>query len=604
VAEEQKKEHQEDLEQKLKKDKWLRVIDIGAPLIGAVPMLYFAYNQFDYMIEMDGFQIRHGMEWTELLWQTVKDFRYMWYMLLCASATFITKDVLKHFFVKRSERYRDHKRKKKETLFSKLRQIKAEKGLAAAAVYPFQRFFGHFGTYLKLCDINLAGMFNREKQYCRLKELKDSGCDYFGLYKSMYSYHKKMEQDEEAALSLVELIKAVKKQKLWIDPLETKNNLFFRVINPFKKRDFFYHLENIFLIFVVEEYVDAFDEIGKRKKILTEDAEKSLLTSIVTDEFVQEAPFIGKSWTELSQELWQTAINQIYADGRVREERLADSLNTVKIFGPSRVLSSTLVIKENEDKEHLEEERRKIQELEEIVLDDPRYHVAEAVHLSDKPTDGKYVMIIRRKKGELLRDSKDIKAFEEAAEYLALIHQRLRSSKGERDYKATNDKRILESGFDFLKPLVNEWGFLFENIHGDYVFNKDAHGGNWIIGEDGVIAIDFEDRGMTKQEYDIVKLMDESSLFNKAGIDERIRVIERYMKAYGITDRDRFIKGYLNAVFPSAIGYFVYSNYFKYGDNKSRVNFLENARRSLYQIGTTEARKLEVYVDKAIMTLG
>jgi len=505
-------------------------------------------------------------------------------------------------YIKESSKFTKRKTKKRETPFDRLKKVHAKKGLGKAIAYPFERFFLEFANYGRLFVATNARAKRQKQIY---EEIIKEDPDYLPAHTEKYFFHLNKKNYEETVFCIIDLLKFLNKRKQIFDPYQNSYRMSLEnILLPFKRRDYLYRMDRMFSFLSLDDSrIDGINYLFKHQKTLMDGSEKSLLTSMVINDFVKQTEYVSEGWDKLVDKLWQVTINQIYSDKEIKQEVLSESGERVKILGPSNILTSTLIIKESKEKEKLEAEQQKTAELEEIVIDHHDLHTAGIINLSENQEKENYFMIIRREQGELLNNTTDIKAFEKAAQYLALIHNKLISIKGIRNYKQIIEQRIQTSEYEFLKPMIKEWGFLFDNLQGNYVFDKDAWGNNWVVNDNRITAIDLEDKGLNQQEFDLVKLINISGLSSE-NEEEKTRIFNKYVKSYGIKDKNSFMKAYLSAALPAIINFFIYSSEHGISKDTDRQRYLENARVSLQKLEDARARKLEKYIDKTVEVLG
>ena len=112
---------------------------------------------------------------------------------------------------------------------------------------------------------------------------------------------------------------------------------------------------------------------------------------------------------------------------------------------------------------------------------------------------------------------------------------------------------------------------------GDMVFHKDANPNNWIVANQDITAIDWEDHGLMYQHFDLVKLIEQSHTHDDK---DRERIIKQYMRSYGVKDKHEFTRAYQNAVIPTAISFALHSYDRGFGTDDERAFFLDNAARA------------------------
>lgn len=532
----------------------------------------------------------------------IKDFLYVMGPALCAvpiarAIPHILRKVRKAY-VNKSQEFKENKLKRRDEEAKQIGEAKQKKVLPKHTQNSIKINCEEFSRHLRLMGIQFVKMFNQKKGLSLYESMKSKYPDYIPVRIEEYLHHKSQRNYEETVFSIIDILRKIRKRDALFerDSTAARHNL----EAPFAIKDFFYHIDRLFTNFSFDPTgLGAFNYLQKHHDSLLETPEKKILVGMIVQDYLAETPRVHPAWIQFSNSLWAKAISEIESDSMTREEKLVHSKNKITVFGPSPVLSGMLVNKSSPNHDFLLSEMKRLEEMNKILLEYPNYFVPRAIHLTSVPKDGLYTLIMRRKEGKLLQYCKP-EDVEKAADYLAIIHKKLSHPKETRDYKQLINQRILDSEYDFLKPIVNEWSFLFDSIIGDFVFDKDAHGRNWIVGEEGITALDFEHKDSAHQEYDLNKLIEQ---YHRIGFEEKIRVLKTYFSRFGVKDTPERIKGYLSASFPAAVNHFIFTSEYNIGDNSTRRNFLENAKRNMVVLNDPRTKPLQEYAERLICTL-
>ncbi|MBW2967687.1 hypothetical protein KY362_04320, partial [Candidatus Woesearchaeota archaeon] len=139
----------------------------------------------------------------------------------------------------------------------------------------------------------------------------------------------------------------------------------------------------------------------------------------------------------------------------------------------------------------------------------------------------------------------------------------------------------------------------------DYVFDRDAHGLNWIVTPEAkVVAIDLKTKGLVRRSYDVSKLLEIGDYFSNdpPGDGKRLRVMERYLQEAGkmgvdMPDIREFEFRKLNADLLGALSFYAATHHRREYDG-IRESYVRNAEYSarrlqtdFFEFSTAEDRK-------------
>ncbi|MCP3683021.1 MAG: aminoglycoside phosphotransferase family protein [bacterium] len=350
---------------------------------------------------------------------------------------------------------------------------------------------------------------------------------------------------------------------------------------------------------------------------------------------VLEGILLGYTDEGKAAEKWRYIFNDVLQDESLKKEQLGETVNDVYVLGPSKFLSGMFVFKEGK-RENLEKEHGLTSYVEKLLSDYNRYDVPTPLHVGDdvykeiaqgmKPshlernflfqksasqeqgaTDFCYVM--RHVAGETLyervkRGEND--DFSDVAEFLALLHAKIpeeMSEKGrldlEKKLKAGLENENLKAGEDLVAKILDNYTPVFNTFKSAvYGFNKDAHPENWIITENGIVAIDIEDKGFTPVQFDLVNLMEYGKYLDD---NEKDAVIDAYINAYNefagenvIEDKKQFKLTYLNSVVQRAIALSsAWSSPLRVSLHAHRAIVLDNALHAIDRIETSAIHAID-----------
>lgn len=341
-------------------------------------------------------------------------------------------------------------------------------------------------------------------------------------------------------------------------------------------------------------YENAFEAIKQLGAIAGMEQDCALLYTLFADKFMNslekhpenfdvegiarlKLPSQGRLWTQLLDAILK---NPKTTYSTVHGER-------VKAFSSSEFMGKTLLAKIGNRAEF--EDERDICLQAERVCDD-ELAVLKPLAIVDHDGKAYYAMVYKHGLKSLF-EAGEVPHFERAARFLRLIHDNVKSSKGNRDYRKIVEQRILSSHFGSLKQIVEEeeWNNLW-NSAGPYVFDKDPHGGQWLCSQRKLFGIDFTDKGNVQRGFQLNKLVVESSL---KGNDE-IAVL----KAYDVENLDSLRVEYWNAMIPSALSYLCFPVYKGMDVRTQQLVYLENARMAAFFV---RAEKLKKIIEKIII---
>jgi hypothetical protein len=223
----------------------------------------------------------------------------------------------------------------------------------------------------------------------------------------------------------------------------------------------------------------------------------------------QKRSDIGEAWKDAFKVLCE----------KPEWERLSDSRSIVRTLNNSKFFSQTLVFKTKESREALVKEAEAGATLAALVEE---AEVPQPLYITKETYEGKYVSIMRRMKGEILYDKLkkgDKTAMPQVISTLAKIHARFPTAQYEKldirknlEYKLANPqlgatKEVADGILRHYHPVISDI-----NDTALWVWNKDAHPENWIIGEK-IIVLDNEGDCLVPAFFDLVNLLEYGDFF-------------------------------------------------------------------------------------------
>lgn len=252
---------------------------------------------------------------------------------------------------------------------------------------------------------------------------------------------------------------------------------------------------------------------------------------------------------------WQKTIDCIVTDSSIAYSSLGGS--RAYIVSNNELLGGSFVFKQSDIRDELEAERDVALRLGELVADSEEYGVAIPLRVVEMRDSFFYIsrfaegVNVGELEGEAALDS-----YQKIAKYLALVHSRMKSSKGNRDLRKVIQNRMNLDGF--REDVIGNWDVVWKSIDGDYVFDKDAHPYNWIrVGDGKIIAIDNTDKGHVPYQFDLAKLIERSPFF-EAHPERKQEVLDEYLRARGKEADSGFEASYHNSAIAMAINYHIY----------------------------------------------
>ncbi|MFT4344049.1 MAG: phosphotransferase [Candidatus Woesearchaeota archaeon] len=307
--------------------------------------------------------------------------------------------------------------------------------------------------------------------------------------------------------------------------------------------------------------------------------------------------------SRVSHHEWGTAVALAHEDKDASRIALGSSKNEVYTLGRNNFLHNLIVVKRFTEPFHFDGALEKVKELGELVQGHRRFSVPRVRYHLVNGDEG--FAVCEFVHGKTLSEVDTFEAYKLAAEYVAFIHDTMDSERGAKNYRSVARERIQHAHSSSLSDLDKNWGFVFDRITSGYVFNADSHPQNWLIGGEGddmtASAIDIEDMGLVQPEFDMVKLLNMMP-HSLSGL-QHDTVVNMYCDMRHI-NRGEFMKSYLHAVIPGAVGFSLYSHEHGFATPLVRVHFLEKARFALYELNTAETRRLDRNIIALQNTLG
>lgn len=347
--------------------------------------------------------------------------------------------------------------------------------------------------------------------------------------------------------------------------------------------------------FLLEDYNSCI----KKFELLTRSNEFSLrehlLYAIVLDLIVFCAEMLDKRWEILRLKIWEDVM------GRALRKHISwhypfGSMRAFT-FESSNPVSSVLVLKESNSREEVNNEvvtnTRLGVHFREKSICQPPFSV-KVLGFRDR-----FYHIMRHSHGKLLDDfsaNTAKSAYAKVISVLAEIHRTFTSDLPRRDMKVLIHGRIQHATTKELSNLVTDnWEVLWSRIKGKWVFDKDAHPRNWLIGDSGVVVpIDNIDKGLVSQFFDLVKLLERPPLHQKGALCKYV-LLKKYCEIIGTVFNSDFKVSYLSAVPIMAL-----SHYTLQMDSGVDQVFLESASDALVKL---QKKSVSLYSDAELISL-
>ncbi len=271
-----------------------------------------------------------------------------------------------------------------------------------------------------------------------------------------------------------------------------------------------------------------------------------------------------------SKELIHRAIRTILADPEKYEvELIGETANKVYEIGDER-LKQTLIIKETSYKDCIGEIDTTLR-IRDTTTKHDNFLQPNMVDVIQQGGKLYYVMI--RSFGpslmDYLKNEHIPEEFDQVISYLAKIHAasvgkgQEWTRKGRLELKESVVTRLQSSDLDIPDTLIQKiernYAPIAEKLENSiWVFNKDAHPGNWILTDEGVVAIDDEDKGFVPMPIDLVNLLAYGGYSLDHGtVDEKM---QKYIDEFNsnstgpkIEKREEFKLAYHHAVIHRAL---------------------------------------------------
>lgn len=420
---------------------------------------------------------------------------------------------------------------------------------------------------LSISDTEAPWLRIRSKGY-RLKKLQKmeaEGIQGPRIYNQIYGIHHRHGDDEQAMLYFSKtLCSLAASNDPSMDTLGHTFQMMGRKMNPWHRPDFYSTVEDHLIpSLIAHSYSTLINNIWASRHILTGTPEQALVTAMITQTVMERHEKVPPAWCDITERLWKVAVMRIEQGAEKRI--IGDSQHEVFEYGPSPLVQGLLIAKKTPSANYEEERIRDLRRR----TDNPTWKSPSVLYREgDK-------MIMRREAGVELPGGSQ-QAYHEAARYLAHIHRCLEGGIM-RDMRAQAHEDAHAIGID---GITERWPRIFGRITGDIVFNKDAQGRNWVVHKDSITALDFDDKGAVHQEFDLAKL-----LYQTSRVDNPEDVVATYAKAQGRTDPNVLMGGVLAASIPLSIHYLRKTKELGVGNDDDRLHLLQSARNAAEQIG-------------------
>ncbi|MBW2997685.1 hypothetical protein KY349_05070 [Candidatus Woesearchaeota archaeon] len=336
---------------------------------------------------------------------------------------------------------------------------------------------------------------------------------------------------------------------------------------------------------------------------------------------------------EMAMEQWQNVLHLVRAKAAEEKRITFEQIEKTDVWRlkESEILDNVFVFKRSENEETLRDEfettekaRKRITEW--SSKEDLEDKVAAARSLRVAKNDS-YALVSLHEKGttlhEYVEETGDHLKLNEAARFLGAIHSLMDDSKGEPRNEELHflermnalELKFLEEGKDTLEYkealtlLLGSCSLPIDKIkNSPEVFDKDAHGSNWNISEDGrLTSIDFQRKNSVKLENELSKLMERGSYFANTprGDTERDRCLLAYtqeLSEHGKIEPFSFRETAfrkLNADLLRAASFFSFS-YGNEAERKIRLDYLRNAIHSADRLQKPEFKDKVTTEERAV----
>ncbi len=232
----------------------------------------------------------------------------------------------------------------------------------------------------------------------------------------------------------------------------------------------------------------------------------------------------------------------------------------------------------------------------------------------DISKSGKYYVMFREK-GILLsqmiqeRDENLIDIVKDVVKFLGFIHAQMLVGESNFEYESFIKRKLNQMGIDenIIQKIVENYLPIREDLKKRFfVFNKDAHPRNWMIGKkesdtiEKIIALDLEQkRESVPAEADLASLL-EFVDFNEEEKEELFNLYKNSLEVYLPEEKRSFLesfmpsfRGYLNASFPKAISVISWPTISK----EDKIKILKNTRDNLNKVKKIDLEYYNTYFE-------
>ncbi len=236
------------------------------------------------------------------------------------------------------------------------------------------------------------------------------------------------------------------------------------------------------------------------------------------------------------------------------EQRLGESRNLVRIIKEYETLPANLVFKEYADEKALNSEQEAIGTLHEKA---PEIKTFETIYTGYDDKSEKHYSVTLHKEGntlETLLQQGNKQHMPEIISLLARLHSVLPKNLPKLSPREDFAKRLankeLEIPSEIARQLTDAYSPIEQAVLDDavWVYNKDAHPGNWMIADDNIIVFDFEATQLIPVTFDLANLLRCRPFFTR---QEERNYVENYLaeaSSNGLPiNPETFNRAYLNS---------------------------------------------------------
>ncbi|MBW3020404.1 hypothetical protein KY334_03840 [Candidatus Woesearchaeota archaeon] len=431
-----------------------------------------------------------------------------------------------------------------------------------------------FFDYFKIVSSEVKGFFSEEEPLSTLESMANEGNINPFLYRELGICYRSKGKEEEMINAYLKMLHCF---RLHHSSESEDEYLWAKILNPLLKISGKDNFSLNFYEYVSrlssDDFKGAISKIHSSKDEFFKTNSRKIGTVVALEDWFKNYEFIPKEQKDELNNFWNSFLFEIINNGDFDKKSITKSNNSVYSLEGSEVIKSSLIFKKFKEKSNFDKEILLYEEIEKVKNKIPGLEIPKVLH---KDLD-KQILVMMREHGPTLYESNNYLLYNETGKILSNFHKYTSLNNNPRNNIKTISERLGELEIN-SSPYLSSLRNLEEEImaSSDFVRYKDAHAENWIVGEESLIMIDFENSNQDAPcQYDLVKLLDQYP--NNLSLDEKRLILNNYCSESDLKFDEVFFRNYLLSRVVQSITYATGTELYKYSKKEVAINFLDAA---------------------------